>query len=191
MHALYITNPIQNRGAWFDTKLNMLTHINNCCSSAFFHLYNIRRIRKYLHHEATECLIHAFISSKIDYCNSLLYGLPACHISKLKRVQNVAARLVTAGSPRFCHTTLLLESRHWLPVQFRIHFTAVLVIMRTFEPQRQMASWGFAVRQSNPRRHPNTFRVTSPQECSNGGHGVGFPVVIPRFGRNKTSRTTK
>ena len=60
----------------------------------FFHLYNIRRIRKYLSRENTETLIHAFISSRIDYCNSLLYGVPNCHLRKLQRVQNAAARLL-------------------------------------------------------------------------------------------------
>ena len=60
----------------------------------FFHLYNIRRIRKYLSRENTETLIHAFISSRIDYCNSLLYGVPNCHLHKLQRVQNAAARLL-------------------------------------------------------------------------------------------------
>ncbi len=76
----------KNLGSWFDSKLNMSQHINKTCSSAFFHLYNIRRIRKYLTRQDAECLVHARISSKIDYCNGLLYGIPAVHITKLQRV---------------------------------------------------------------------------------------------------------
>ena len=44
--------------------------------------------------ECTETLIHAFISSRLDYCNSLLFGVPDYHLHKLQRVQNAAARLV-------------------------------------------------------------------------------------------------
>ena len=110
----YFINPssvVKNLGSWFDSKLNMLVHINKICSSSFFYFNNFRRIRKYLTRQDTECLVHAFISSKIDYCNGLLYGLPTSATSKLQCVQNAAARLVT-GSPRFCHITPVLESLH-------------------------------------------------------------------------------
>ena len=66
----------RNLGTWFDTHLDMGTHITKTCSSAFYYLYNIRHIRKYLSRESTEKLVHAFISSRLDYCNSLLYGIP-------------------------------------------------------------------------------------------------------------------
>ena len=63
-------------GTWFDMHLDMGTHITTTCSSAFYYEYNIRHIRKYLSEESTEKLVHAFISSRLDYCNSLLYGNP-------------------------------------------------------------------------------------------------------------------
>ena len=65
----------RNTGTWFDTHLDMGTHITKTCSSAFYYLYNMRHIRKYLSRESTEKLVHAFISSRLDYCNSLLYGI--------------------------------------------------------------------------------------------------------------------
>ena len=64
---------VKNLGAWLDSTLSM--NVNNTCSNAFYYLYNIRRIRKYLFRRSTETLIHAFVSSRVDYCNSLLYGL--------------------------------------------------------------------------------------------------------------------
>jgi hypothetical protein len=73
-------NPIsvaKNLGVWLDSSLSMSTHINKLCSAAFYHLRNIKRIRKYLSRESATILVHAFISSRLDYCNSLLYGLPA------------------------------------------------------------------------------------------------------------------
>ena len=71
---------VKNLGSWFDPNLDMISHINSICSSSFYYLYNIRRIRKYLSHQSAISLIHAFITSKLDYCNSLLYRLPTIHI---------------------------------------------------------------------------------------------------------------
>ena len=79
---------VRNLGAWFDDELTMAVHITKMCSAAFYLLRNIRRIGKYLSMDAAAPLIHFFVSSRIDYCNSLLYGVPKCHIDKLQRVQN-------------------------------------------------------------------------------------------------------
>ena len=72
----------KNLGSWFDGQ------------AAFFHLFNIRRIRKFLNHETVQILVNAFITSRLDYRKSLLYGLPATQLNKLQRVQNAAARLM-------------------------------------------------------------------------------------------------
>ena len=77
----------------------------------------------------TESLVNVFITSRIDYCNSLLYVLPNSHIMKLQRVQNEAARLVT-GTPRFCHVTPLLFHLHWLPISYRIKFKILLLTFK-------------------------------------------------------------
>ena len=120
---------VRNLGTWFDSKMSMLSHINKTCSSAFYYIYNMRRIRKCLSRSVTESLVHAFITSRIDYCNSLLYGLPNSHIMKLQRIQNAAARLVT-GTPRFCHVTPLLFHLHWLPISYRIKFKILLLTFK-------------------------------------------------------------
>ena len=112
---------VKNLGSWFDENMNMGCHINKMCKTLLFHLYNTRRIRKYLSKDSTQTLVHAFITARIDYCNGLLYGLPAAHLNKLQRIQNSAARLVCYLS-RFCHITPTLFSLHWLLVCFRIEF---------------------------------------------------------------------
>ena len=91
----------RNIGAIFDTTTSMLPHVNNVCKSAFYHLRTISRIRKYLSTHTTEILIHAFVTSKLDHCNSLLYNVPKNVIKKLQSVQNAAARLITRS--RKCH----------------------------------------------------------------------------------------
>ena len=98
-------------GTWFDTHLDMGTHITKTCSSAFYYLYNIRHTRKYISRESTEKLVHAFISSSLHYCNSLLYGIPQYQIMKLQRVMSASARLMYRAH-KFCHITPLLMARH-------------------------------------------------------------------------------
>ena len=119
---------VKNLGSWFDENMNMGCHINKMCKTLLFHLYNIRRIRKYLSKDSTQTLVHAFITARIDYCNGLLHGLPAARLNKLQRIQNSAAQLVCSLS-RFFHITSTLFSLHWLPVCFRIEFK--LLILRS------------------------------------------------------------
>ena len=64
-------SPVKNLGVWFDSNLSMVNHITKTCSVAFYYLYNIRRIRKYLTKKCTETLIHAFISTGLDYCKEV------------------------------------------------------------------------------------------------------------------------
>ena len=112
---------VRNLGVWLDSNLSMGDHITKTSSAAFYYLYNISRIRKYFSKECTETLIHAFISSHLNYCNNLLYGLPSYQIQKLQRVQNSAARLVFQES-KFCYIKPLLRALDWLPVANRIVF---------------------------------------------------------------------
>ncbi|KAF7700480.1 hypothetical protein HF521_003438, partial [Silurus meridionalis] len=62
-------------------------------------------------------LVHAFMTSRIDYCNALLGGCPASLINKLQLVQNAAARVLTR-SRKYDHITPILSSLHWLPVKY-------------------------------------------------------------------------
>ena len=118
---------VRNVGGWFDDQITMAVHITKMCTSAaFYHLHDIRRIRKYLSMDAAATLIHSFVSSRIGYCNSLLYGVPKCHIDKLQRVQNAAARIVVMQG-KFCHITPVLHQLHWLPVSFGINFITLLL----------------------------------------------------------------
>ena len=113
----------------------MKTHVDTKCTAAFHQLYSLRRIRKYLSHQATESLIHAFIFSHIDYCNSLLNGASKYLIKKLQRIQNMAARLVYK-LPKSSHITPLLINLHWLPVEYCIRYK---ILLYTFKAIHQSA----------------------------------------------------
>ena len=113
---------VRNLGTWLDSHLDMSTHVTKACASAFYYLYNIRHIRKYLSRESTKRLVHAFITSRLDLYNGLLYGAPEYQIKKLQRVMNASARLVYRAP------TPLLRELHWLPVRLRVDFKNFLVV---------------------------------------------------------------
>ena len=89
------SNNARNIGVIFDSHVNLEKHVMNICKTAFYHLRNIAKIRNCLPQDNAETLVHAFISSKLDYCNPLVHGLPQSVIDRLQYVKNCAARLVT------------------------------------------------------------------------------------------------
>ena len=110
--------------------MNLEQHVKDVCKSAFYHIQNISKRRDCLTQNDTETLVHAFISSKLDFCNALLYGLPQCVIDKLQRVQNLAARLVTR-TRKYEHITPVLMDLHWLPVEQRIKYKILLLTYKS------------------------------------------------------------
>ena len=124
------TDVAKNIGAYMDKYLNMDTQVSQVCKGAWLHLRNIGKIRPYLTESCTEKLIHAFVSSKLDSNNGLLYGTPKDKLDRLQRVQNAAARLVTR-TRKYDHITPVLQSLHWLPVHQRIHYKILLLTFKS------------------------------------------------------------
>jgi hypothetical protein len=120
---------VRNLGVIFDENLTMEKHVSKVCRTAYFHLHNIKGIRKYLTEEAACSIVHAFISSQLDYCNSLMAGLPKNLTAKLQRVQNAAARVVL-NLGKYDHITPALVHLHWLPVKHRIEFKVLLIVFK-------------------------------------------------------------
>ena len=110
--------------------MTMKPHISSVIRSCSFHIRNIGKIRKFLNRNATEQVIHALITSRLDNSNSLLYGLPQCEISRLQRLQNKAARIVTL-SRKSEHITPVLRDLHWLPVSHRIIYKLLLTVFKS------------------------------------------------------------
>ena len=123
------TGKVRNLGVIFDQHMTMKDHVSNISKSASYALYNISKIRKYLDSSTTERLVHAFISSRLDSCNSLLFGLPGSELDRLQLIQNSAARLVLK-SKKSDHVTPLLYDLHWLPVKFRIVYKMCLIMYK-------------------------------------------------------------
>ena len=119
----------RNLGVIFDQEITLVEHVTTICKTCFLHLRNIAKIRYSLSQKDTEILVHAFISSKLDSCNSLLYGLPQTLIDRLQAVQNCAAHLVTR-SRKHDHITPILKQLHWLPVYSRIKYKILLLTFK-------------------------------------------------------------
>ena len=120
----------RNLGVIFDDTMSLSPHVNTIVKGAFYHIRNISKIRKYISKSTTEILIHSFVSSKLDFCDSLLFGAQKRDIVKLQSVQNAAARII-AGLKKRDHITETLRDLHWLPVEERIVFKINLITFKT------------------------------------------------------------
>ena len=119
----------RNLGVILDSELCLDKQISTVVKNSFYQLRVISRLKSFLSHNDLEIVIHAFITSRLDYCNSLYLGLPQSSLRRLQLVQNAAARLLT-GTRRHEHITPILASLHWLPVIFRIQFKIVLFVYK-------------------------------------------------------------
>jgi len=119
---------VNDLGVKLHSQLTMAGHVAALSRSCFFYMRQLRwSIKQALTPDATRTPIHAFISSRLDYCNSILAGVSSQLLQKLQVVQNAAARLVT-GARKCERMTPVLRELHWLPIRRQITFkTAVLV----------------------------------------------------------------
>ena len=124
----------RNLGVTFDHAMSLQLHVDSLCRSTFYQLHRIGRIRRYLDVDSTKRLVHALVLSRLDSCNSLLYGLPQGLISKLQRVQNACARIILCRD-KYAHLTPMFLELHWLPVELRIQFKILVLAFKCIHGQ--------------------------------------------------------
>lgn len=134
-NTIHNTPFVKNLGTYFDTSLTMEKHCNALSKSCYFHLRNIGRIRNYITEDAAKTLVNALITSRLDYGNALLLGINKNLTSKLQRVHNTAARIITSSKSTFDHVTPVLIELHWLPVEFRCQFKAIVYVFKALHGQ--------------------------------------------------------
>ena len=151
------TDKVRNLGVVFDSNFSFSQHVSSVCKSCFIHLRDLRRIRRHLPKTAAIALANALVSSRLDYCNSLLRNLSNRDLHKLQCIQNSLARIVTYTS-KFSHITPVLKSLHWLPIYYRCIFkTATLIYKylvsgqpKYFHPHILVYKCAVNTRRSNP-----------------------------------------
>ncbi len=124
--SLDSSSSVRNLCVLFDSNLSFDSHVSSICKTAFVHLTNISILRPMLSLSNAEMLIHAFMTSRLDYCNALLDGCSARLINKLQMVQNAAARVLTR-TRNYDHISPVMSTLHWLPIKHCIDFKILLI----------------------------------------------------------------
>ena len=162
----------------------MSTRVNDLCRTATLALKRISRIRRYLNSACCEQLVHAFVSSRLDYCNSLLIGLPDKEISKIQRIQNSAARLVTKTKKRD-HITHVLRKLHWLTIDKRIVFKVLIITYKALHglSPKYISDLLTLKRSSRILRsnYQDSLKLETPTFKTKNYGGKAFSVCAPRL----------
>jgi hypothetical protein len=124
---------VRNLGAVLDSHLDMEKHVNSVTRSCFIKIRQIGQIQKYLTVDSTKTLINSLVTSKLDYCNSLLL-ISMYVLNKLQNVQNTAACAITM-TPQNCHITAVLKELHWLPVHIRVEYKFLTYVFKALHGQ--------------------------------------------------------
>ena len=124
--CIRFSKEVKNVGIILDHHLNLDRQINQSVSHCYKLLKDIGSIRNNLSQKDTECLVHACVATKLDYCNSIYYGTAKVNIDKMQKVQNAAARLIRRVSKRTPVKNIIINL-HWLPVESRIFFKILLL----------------------------------------------------------------
>ncbi|XP_058879445.1 uncharacterized protein LOC131737046 [Acipenser ruthenus] len=172
----------KNLGVTLDPCLSYSQHISTLARTCRFFLSNIRRIRPFLTNYATQLLVQALVLSRLDYCNSLLAGLPASATRPLQLIQNSAARLVFS-LPRFAHATPLLRSLHWLPITARIQFKTLVLAYRCLDQTAPsyLQTLISPYTPTRPLRSACTRRLAPPPLRSPASRARSFSTLAPQW----------
>jgi len=125
---IQISTEVPCLGVLLDSKLTFAPHVRRLSGKCFYHLRQLKTVRRSLTEDAAKSLVHAFVTSHIDYCNSVIHGARAAHIQPLQYVLNAAARLILQKR-KYDHITSDIRDRlHWLPIQQRLEYKICLLI---------------------------------------------------------------
>jgi len=174
-----LSTSVTNLGVKIDSQLTYDTHIKHLCKTSFYHLKNIAKLRPTLNLADAEKLIHAFVSSRLDYCNALLIGISGKSIQRLQYIQNRILMRVRKHD----HITPILKSLHWLPVPLRIEYKVSLLTHQCIHGHAPLYLQELLQHQSSSSTlrsaNTNTLHVPRTKLCSMGGRA--FSSAAPKL----------
>ncbi len=183
--SLNSSSSVRNLGVIFDSNLSFDSHISSICKTEFFHLKNISKLRPILSMSNAEMLIHAFMTSRLDYCNALLGGCSARLINKLQMVQNAAARVLTR-TRKNDHITPVRSTLLWLPIKHRIDFKILLITYKALNGLAPQYLSKLLSHYSPPRplRSQNSGLLIIPRISKSTAGGRSFFYLAPKLWNN-------
>ena len=178
-------DPVKNLGVKFDPSLTMVDQVNKVVKTATYHIRNIGRLRNKLTPATAKTLVQSLIILRLDYCNSLLYGLPDSLISRLQVIQNKAARIITR-TPKTEHITPVLMNLHWLPIKQRIAFKVLLMVYKAINKMSPQYIRDMLIdhRPSRQLRSSSLSLLQEPRSKLKSAGDRAFSIFAPRLWNN-------
>ena len=130
----------KNLGVILDNELSFKAPITNIVKACFCTIRKLSKIKSFLPYEHLRTLVSACTFSKIDYCNSLYYGIIVRLLNKLQAVQNSAVRLIRKkGNYQNLSIDGYLKRFHWLRVKEQIIFKVLLLVHKCLKGKVPLA----------------------------------------------------
>ena len=181
---LHLVDSVRNLGVWFDVEFSFSEHVKRTCKACFLQMRDLCRIRQYLTPEVAVLAANAWVSSHLDYCNSLFRGLSCFNQHKLQSIQNTLAWIVT-NHRKYAHVTPILKQLHWLPVKYRCMFKTATLVYKFlhsgspsyFQPFLSLSSCSYSTRRSHPDHQYLTvppFRSSVFKSVKHFDHSFAF-----------------
>ena len=161
-------------------------------------IHQLRQIRTSLDHKTSVMLANALVTSKLDFCNSLFFGLPQSSIHRLQLVQNSLARAIFPSVKRRQHITPILRKLHWLPASQRISYKIALVTYKTLHGYgpRYLSDLHLRHKPARDLRLPDKHLLSIPaikSSCGRRSFSFAAPSLwnsLPQALRSSTSLTS-
>jgi hypothetical protein len=161
--VISLSEQVKYLGVILDKNLTLSSQINNVCSVCYYHLKNISTIRRFISQSDCESLVHAVVTSRLDFCNSLYFSAPKYLLLKLQRVQNAAARLVLKRCKRDS-ISACLDHLHWLNVEQRIAFKVLITVYKCLHDSSPILLSNLLLPCTSSSRHSaNTINISFQQ----------------------------
>ena len=160
--SVALSNKVKLLGVTLDRHLTFDSHIMQVCRSAHFHTRALCHIWNIISNDTVKSVAQALVSSRLDYANSILFGVSKQNITKLQRSQNTLARVVMR-SRRYDSATIQLQQLHWLPIKQMIDFKICVLSFKTLTTN----SPAYLVTLLNSYKPGRTLRSTCPYPAIN------------------------
>ena len=167
-------------GVTLDSALMFDKHITNVTRCSHYHIRALRHICPLLTLDTAKTIAASIVGSRLDYCNSLLYGVSQANIDRLQRAQNVLARVV-AQAPSTISSADIHCDLHWLPINHRISYKLSLLTWRalyTAEPS-YLSELISPYVPARTLRSSNTYFLSIPMGVTSHFSSSSFSVSAP------------